>query len=135
MRIIKIILKSIALLLLLAAIGIFVVIRYGSYEEHYRCDGRISGATNSPERTVFLKFQLHSPWLFWANTGGMAWSEIIPDQELEYYSEVQRVGNFLQFRSYNLKHYGGLSRLSNVLWLDTQKGRFEGACKRMEPDA
>ena len=134
MSIVKIILKGVGLLLVLAVIAIFVVIRYGSYEERYKCDGKITDTADSLRTTVFLKFQLYRPWMFWANSGGMAWSEI-PNQELEYYSKVQRVGDFLQFSTHDLKRLGGFSTLSNALWLDTRDGRFEGACKLTEPAA
>lgn len=134
MAIVKAILKTVAGLLLLAVAALFFLARYGSYEQRYKCEGKFTESGVPAAQLVYLKFQLYRPWLFWANSGGAAWSEI-PNGDLEYYSRVQRIGDFLHFSTSDFKQTGGISTLSNALWLETRNGRFEGACRQIEPDA
>ncbi|QWF16910.1 hypothetical protein [Lysobacter capsici] len=106
---------------------------YGSTETRYSCAGELADAQDAKPLEVYLKLQLYRPWMFWASNGGAAWTEI-PHGELEYYSKVARIGDFIHFTSYDSKHTGSLSTLSNAIRLDIRDGSFEGQCRRVEPN-
>jgi hypothetical protein len=118
----------------LAGAALIFVIFYGSTEARYGCTGQVADVQDARPLKVYLKLQLYRPWMFWANTGGAAWTEI-PHGELEYYSKVARVGDFIHFTSYDSKHMGSLSTLSSAIRLDIRDGSFEGQCRRVKPDA
>jgi hypothetical protein len=115
----------------LAIAALLFAVLYGSTETRYSCTGQLASVQDSQPLEMYLKLQLYRPWMFWANTGGAAWTEI-PHGELEYYSTVARTGDFIHFTSYDSKHTGSLSTLSNAIRLDIRDGSFEGQCRRVK---
>lgn len=84
---------------------------------------------NSGQKTtVFLKFELYRPILFWANSGGQAWSEV-PNTSTEYYSSVKKNGDILTLGRTDRPLMGTFSTLSNAVMLEMGKDLYKGSCQ------
>jgi hypothetical protein len=135
MRVIKFVAIALAGLTLGGAGFLLAAANYGAVEKRYRCDGDVSqhGATN--EMTMYIRVQLYRPWIFWAKSHGMVWTEI-PNAAPQLYLNVKRVEDQIQFRTDGWEDAGYLSTLSDSVTLARREGdTFRGACSVVSPKA
>ena len=113
---------------------VFLVAKYSSVESRYECPGELSTTSGLQKKTGYLKLEQYRWWVgLWSDSYGVAWLEI-PNEHLEYYGRIAKVGDQLQFQDYSTRMLkGNFSTLSKALAVTVGSRFFDGACKPIQP--
>lgn len=116
-----------------ALIALFLfIVNFSAVESNFRCSGEISLDGNTRSKTIYMKLTQYRPWVaLWSDSNGAVSLEI-PNEWVEYYGQVEKVGDQLQiFETYPKKTLrGNFSLLSKTLAIDLESpfGFFDGLC-------
>jgi len=115
--------------LLLIVIGLFLfVANFSSISSNYECLGEMSTGENKSSKTIYIVLEEYRWWVgLWSDSDGNLKLEI-PNEHLDYYSQVVEVGNQLQIYDPPNEMKGHFSTLSKTLALKTPYGFFDGKC-------
>jgi hypothetical protein len=107
------------------------VVNFSSVESRFQCSGKLSDPGFSKPSTVYIKVAMYRWWVhLWSESDAALWLEI-PNEALDYFGHVIKVGDQLQIYGFQKDIKCHFSTLSNALGLSTAKGFFEGTCKRI----
>lgn len=119
--------KAAGVLLALLVVLFLVVVNFSAVETRYRCEGEFARDDQSGHMVAFLKLHGYRWWVgLWGDSDGAAWIEI-PNVWVEYFSNVQEVGDQLQLGE-GTKLRGSFSNLSHALAVKVNGGDFKGEC-------
>ena len=126
------IIKPVAVLALLSVLLLTLVLFFSAHESRFECHGTLyEDEVKDTRATVFLKVQDYRWWVaLWSDSRGSVWLEV-PLANFEYFENVNRAGDLIQFRDSSGKKGGIFSYLSLAVKVHLGKAEFDGACKRV----
>ena len=109
-----------------------VVVNFSSVSSRYECKGKILLGQSSNLKTLYIIVDEYRWWVgLWSNAFGVMQMEI-PGEIVNYYSNVNEVGEQLHVYSSSNELVGNFSNLSKTLTLDTSIGFFDGKCEPLK---
>jgi hypothetical protein len=115
-----------------SAVLLFVfVVNFSAVETRFECAGGFTAKTGQRSAAAYVKLHEYRWWVgLWSNADAAIWVEV-PNEMVEYFGNVARVGDQLQIRDSQNKIQGNFSTLSKTIALQTYQGFFDGTCKRI----
>jgi hypothetical protein len=108
------------------------VVNFSSVESRYQCLGKITAKDVPTPKTAYVKVEQYRWWVgLWGKSDGALWIEI-PNENMEYFGDIVRVGDQLQIYDYKKNLKGYFSTLSNTLSVFLGEKTFDGSCKTIE---
>ena len=125
-------LKYVGLPVLTLVVICLIVVNFSEVELNFRCLGKVSLNGKTQSKTIYMKLTQYRAWTgLWRDSNGSLSLEI-PSERLEYYGQVEKVGDQLQvFKTSPQKTLkGNFSLLSKTLTIDLESpiGFFDGLC-------
>jgi hypothetical protein len=118
----------------IAAVAVLLlvfVVNFSAAESRFECAGGFTAKTGNLSAIAYVKLHEYRWWVgLWSNSDAAIWVEV-PNEIVEYFDNVARVGDQLQIHDSQKKPQGNFSTLSKTLALQTHRGFFDGACKRI----
>lgn len=120
-----------------AVVLLFVfVANYSAVESRYQCLGEVSSTDGSHPVTVYLKLEEYRWWVgLWSESDAAIYVEI-PNTSVDYFGNVNKVGDQYQISDSAKNLKGNFSTLSKTLAiqlpLKLKTDFFDGACKKIE---
>jgi hypothetical protein len=112
------------------------VANYSAVESRYQCLGEVSSTDGSHPVTVYLKLEEYRWWVgLWSESDAAIHVEI-PNTSVDYFGNVNKVGDQYQISDSAKNLKGNFSTLSKTLAiqlpLKLKTDFFDGACKKVE---
>lgn len=118
-------------LFLVAGLFLFVI-NFSSVTSNYECKGEISYDESKLPKTIYIVTEEFRWWVgLWSDSDGNLKLEI-PNEHVNYYSHMVKVGNQLQIYDPPNEMKGNFSTLSKALTLKTTYGYFDGKCSAIQ---
>jgi hypothetical protein len=124
-------LTAVGAVALTVVLALVVVANFSAVESRFECPGTFFGGQGKRPVTAYMKLHEYRWWVgLWSDADGALWVEV-PNEMLEYFENVTRVGDQLQIRDSQNKPQGMFSALSKTLAFKTHLGFFDATCKRI----
>ena len=108
------------------------IVNFSSVESRYQCIGKITVKDASISKTAYLKIGQYRWWIgLWGKSDGVLWIEI-PNENIEYFGDIVKVGDQLQIYDHQKNLKGYFSTLSNTLSVFLGEKTFDGSCNILE---
>ena len=108
------------------------IVNFSSEESRYQCIGKITVKDASISKTAYLKIGQYRWWIgLWGKSDGVLWIEI-PNENMEYFGDIVKVGDQLQIYDHQKNLKGYFSTLSNTLSVFLGEKTFDGSCNIIE---
>jgi len=125
-------LSKYAALLVAALVLLFCFVTiFSSVETRYECKGNLRFMGETQPKTFYIKLEEYRWWAGLWGDSDASLSVEAPDEWVDHYSHLKKVGNQLQIFDSKKMLAGNFSELSKSLALKTSTGFFDGTCTKV----